>query len=936
MNKLRIKLFVPTVLIVAFCLGVIVYISYQQYASFRASSAQTTMQLEHEVQSRLLTIQTNNRELADFLSNNWSFIDSVALGTGKELLDQILPFTIYKSLDLINVYDTDGVLLACAENPGLFGARDDISPLLAGMKSDADVHPLALVHDGRLALLCLKRIQGNYGPIGFLAVGRYLTRSTLAEFNALYHDHHASLRFNYQGKEYLTLGGDSAADSGSQQKSTSITFLPGVDNAGGLSVLLTEDVSRTERDFWNQFFVITLVFSLVSLVVIVFSRRITMKVATDLEKSRDELELRVQERTNELRDSEERFRMLVNSLDSLVYVADMDTHEILFINQYGQKIWGSVVGKICWQVLQAGQHGPCEFCTNAKLLDSNGEPVGTYVWELQNTVDREWYECRDQAIRWPDGRYVRMEIATNITRRKNAELVLAEEKERLAVTLRSIGDGVITTDTHSRVVLINKVAEQLTGWSSAAAAGRPLTEVFHIINEKTRQPCENPVEKVMATGGIVGLANHTALISRDGREISIADSGAPIRDKESKIIGVVLVFRDITAQLRMEQELIKIKKLESIGILAGGIAHDFNNILAAILGNIELAGMSVDSTSKAYPLLQGAKQASLRAKDLTQQLLTFSKGGDPVKKTTSIGKVITESANFVLHGSPVFCRFNIPDNLWLVDIDAGQISQVIQNLAMNAKHAMPDGGEINISCTNIKDISAETPLNLPGKAYIKITVQDNGCGIAEKHLEKIFDPYFTTKQEGSGLGLSISHSIIAKHNGHLAVQSTMGQGSTFSIYLPASEQQVSHDQDQDPDKPADVARARILVMDDEHLVQDIARQMLVLLGHRVLQAADGREAIEIFNRQRRSGEPVDAIIMDLTIPGGMGGKDAIGEILKIDPKARVIVSSGYGNDPVMANYRQYGFKAAITKPFLLEELNRAVTDVLQGEGSNLD
>ena len=928
MNKLRIKLFVPTILVVAFCLGVIVYISYLQYASFRTSSAQTTMQLEHEVQSRLLAIQTNNRELVDFLSNNWSFIDSVALGTSKELLDQIVPFTIHKSLDLINVYDTDGILLACAENPGMFGTRDDISPLLTGMKTDSDIHPVAFVYDGKLALLSLKRIKGNYGPIGFLAVGRYLTRPTLAEFNYLYHDHHAALRFYYQGKEYLALGGNPATDFSSQQKSTTIAFLPGIDSAGLLSVLLTEDVSRTERSFWDQFFVITLVFSFVSLVVIVFSRKITLRVTTDLEKSRDELELRVQERTDELRGSEERFRMLVNSLDSLVYVADMDTYEILFINEYGQKIWGNVVGKICWQALQAGQTGPCEFCTNAKLLDGNGEPQGVYVWETQNTVDNEWYECRDQAIRWPAGRYVRMEIATNITRRKQAEMVLAEEKERLAVTLRSIGDGVITTDTLGRIVLINKVAERLTGWSSAEAVGRPLAEVFHIINERTRQPCENPVEKVMVSGGIIGLANHTTLISKDGRERSIADSGAPIRDEESKIIGVVLVFRDITDQLRMEQELIKIKKLESIGVLAGGIAHDFNNILAAILGNIELAGMSIDSTSKAYPLLQGAKQASLRAKDLTLQLLTFSKGGDPVKKTTSIGKVITESANFVLHGSPVFCRFSIPDDLWLVDIDAGQISQVIQNLVMNAKHAMPDGGEISIICTNITDIGSETPLSLPGKAYIKITVQDNGCGIAEKHLEKIFDPYFTTKQEGSGLGLSISHSIINKHNGHIAVQSKMGEGSTFSIYLPASEQQVTRDQDKEADKPADVVRAKILVMDDEQLVQDIAGQMLVILGHEVLHAADGREAIEIFDEHRRSGKPVDAIIMDLTIPGGMGGKDAIGEILKIDPQAKVIVSSGYGNDPVMANYRQYGFKAAITKPFLLEELNKALTDVL--------
>ncbi len=927
MNKLRIKLFVPTVLIVAFCLGVIIYISYQQYASFRTSSTQTTMQLEHEVQNRLLSIQANNRELADFLTNNWSFIDNVALGTGRDLLDQIIPFTVHKSLDLINVYDTGGILLACAANPGLFGTGDDISPMLTGIKTDSDIYPVALVYDGKLTLLSLQRIVGNYGPIGFLAVGQYLTKSTLADFNSLYQDYKAVLRFYYKDKEYLALGGDTAADSFSQQKSSSITFLPGTDSTGFLSVLLTEDISQIEQNFWRQLLIVTLVFSFVSLVVIVFSRKITTRVTGDLEKSRDELELRVQERTDELRSSEERFRVLLNSLDSLVYVADMDTYELLFINEYGQKIWGDVVGRICWQALQTGQTGPCEFCTNTKLLNRNGEPGEIYVWEFQNTVNHEWYECRDQSIRWPDGRYVRMEIATNITRRKQAEMVLAEEKERLAVTLRSIGDGVITTDTHGRIVLINKIAEQLTGWSNAEAAGRPLAEVFHIINERTRQPCESPVEKVMATGGIIGLANHTALISKDGRERSIADSGAPIRDKESKIIGVVLVFRDITDQLRMEQELIKVKKLESIGVLAGGIAHDFNNILTAILGNIEMAGMSIDSTSKAHHLLQEAEKASLRAKDLTQQLLTFSRGGDPVKKTTPIGKTITESAYFVLHGSPVSCRFDIPDDLWLVDIDVGQISQVIQNLVINAKHAMPEGGEIRVSCTNIADIRSETPLSLPGKAYIKITVQDSGCGITEKHLEKIFDPYFTTKQEGSGLGMAITHSIISKHNGHIAVQSKVGEGTTFTIYLPASDKQITHGPVKEAHKQETI-KARILVMDDEQLVQDIAQQMLGHLGHEVLLAEDGKEAIEIFKEHRKSGKPVDVIIMDLTIPGGIGGKETIQEILKIDPDAKVIVSSGYSNDPVMADYQQYGFKAAIAKPFLLAELNKVLTDIL--------
>ncbi|MCG2755074.1 MAG: ATP-binding protein [Desulfobacteraceae bacterium] len=514
-----------------------------------------------------------------------------------------------------------------------------------------------------------------------------------------------------------------------------------------------------------------------------------------------------------------------------------------------------------------------------------------------------------------------------IHERALAEEKLLDEKERLNVTLRSIGDGVITTDLDGKIVLINKITEQLTGWSQQEAIGRPVQEVFNIINEKTGKLCDNPVDKVLAPGKTVGLANHTALIARDSTQYIIEDSGAPIFDKESKMIGIILVFRDVTEKRKTAEELLKVKKLESVGVLAGGIAHDFNNILTAIFGNIELAGMSIDSSSKAYHFLQEAKKASVRAKHLTQQMLTFSKGGDPVKKTTPIGKTITESANFVLHGSPVSCRFSIPDDLWLVDIDSGQISQVIQNLVINAKHAMPEGGEIRINCANIEDIRSETPLSLPGKAYIKITEQDNGCGIPEKHLEKIFDPYFTTKQEGSGLGLAITHSIINKHNGHISVQSRIGEGSTFTIYLPASDKQITYDPTKKSNKPED-AVSKILVMDDEQLVQDIAKEMLEHLGHEVLQAEDGKEAIKIFTEHRKSGKPLDVIIMDLTIPGGLGGKNAIQEILKIDPAAKVIVSSGYSKDPVMANYQQYGFKAAIAKPFLLAELNKALTDVL--------
>jgi len=505
---------------------------------------------------------------------------------------------------------------------------------------------------------------------------------------------------------------------------------------------------------------------------------------------------------------------------------------------------------------------------------------------------------------------------------------LSFEREQLAITIRSIGDGVITTDLNGNIILINTITEQLTGWTQQEAVGKPIHEVFNIINEKTGQPCKNPVEKVIATGEIVTLANHTALIAKDGSQCPIEDSGAPIFNEDSKIIGTVLVYRDVTTERRAKNELMKVKKLESVGVLAGGIAHDFNNILAAILGNIELAEIYTESTSQAYPLLGEVKKASIRAKVLTQQLLTFAKGGDPVKQTASIGKIITDSANFVLHGSSVVCDYNIPENLWQVEVDTGQISQVIQNIIINARHAMPEGGVIEVSCQNITDSHKEA-MQLLAEKYIKITITDFGSGIPSKYLGKIFDPYFSTKQEGSGLGLSICLSIITKHDGNISVQSEANMGTTFTIYLPASASPTQNIAPIQPDLGEAENKATIIVMDDDSMVRDMTKQMLTRYGYEILLAENGHEAIEIYNKYFKENRCIDIIIMELTIPGGMGGKDAVQEILRINPEAKVVVASGYSNDPVMAHCQKYGFKASIAKPFQLAELNKLITEIMQ-------
>ncbi len=509
---------------------------------------------------------------------------------------------------------------------------------------------------------------------------------------------------------------------------------------------------------------------------------------------------------------------------------------------------------------------------------------------------------------------------------RQAEKAMAESKENLTVTLRSIGDGVITTDLDGKIVLINKVTEKLTGWTQQEAAGKPIQKVFNIVNEKTGEVCENPAKKVLDTGQIIELANHTTLIAKDGTQYLIEDSGAPIFNKENEVIGTVLVFRDVTEERKTKDELMKVQKLESVGVLAGGIAHDFNNILTAILGNIELAEIYTEETSKAYRLLGAAKKASIRAKDLTQQLLTFAKGGVPVKKTASISQIITDSANFVLHGSTAICDYQIPENLWQVEIDTGQISQVIQNIIINARDAMPDGGIIEVKCKNVPDISKENLL-LPGKTYIKITFEDPGAGIPTKYIDKIFDPYFSTKHMGSGLGLSICHSVISKHDGNISVESKANKGTKFTIYLPASQEIAS----QVPTKSQLVEaehKATIMIMDDEVMILDMTKQMLSRFGHEVILAANGHEAIKTYSEYCKNDCPIDLIIMDLTIPGGMGGKDAVQEILKINPDAKVIVASGYANDPVMAHCLKYGFKASIIKPFQLADLNKVINEVL--------
>jgi PAS domain S-box-containing protein len=516
--------------------------------------------------------------------------------------------------------------------------------------------------------------------------------------------------------------------------------------------------------------------------------------------------------------------------------------------------------------------------------------------------------------------------------RKRFEEDLNAEKERLAVTLRSIGDGFIAADTDGNVAMINNVAERLTGWRQDQIVGKPLVEIFNILHERTRKPCNTMLDRIVETGSVVGTANHAIVVSREGVERLIEISAAPIRDKTNRKLGTVLVFRDITEKEHLESERRKAEKLESLGVAAGGIAHDFNNLLTAIIGNLSLSLISLSPDDDMYERLAAAKKASLRAQELAQQLLTFAKGGAPIKKTASIGQLIQDTVTFSVRGSSIRSNFEMPEDLWPVEIDSGQISQVVNNLAINAEQAMPSGGTMRVTCENFflaEESASLSPLRV-GK-YVKITIHDEGIGIPEEYLKKIFDPYFTTKPKGSGLGLATSYSIVKNHDGLITVESKVGVGSIFSIYLPATDKQVAFERARS--EPAK-GRGRILALDDEEAICELVKAALTPLGYDVTTVQDGAAAISAYKEAMTEDRKYDAVISDLTIPGGMGGAECIKRLVEMDPSVKAIVSSGYAMDPVMSRYREYGFCACIAKPYEVSDLGHIVHDVLESPNSN--
>ncbi len=596
-------------------------------------------------------------------------------------------------------------------------------------------------------------------------------------------------------------------------------------------------------------------------------------------------------------------------------------------NQHAKKLFPTFKGK--WE------GAPChrivcrdtrlgEQCPFRKVLDT-GQVVHLEDWPVG---DRH-FDIVASPVKNKEGKVVNgVMLYHDITFQKRAAAELAAEKEQLAVTLRSIAEGVITTDIDGNVVLMNRVAEELTGWTQQEAAGQPSCDVFWVVNEKNRSTCIKLPRQVIATDRTVELGEDTVLIARDGVERLISAIAASIYDRDRETVGVVVVFRDITAEKQLEEEILNARRIESLGILAGGIAHDFNNLLTGIMGNITLARMTAGKDHPATEKLERAEKACLRARDLTQQLLTFSKGGAPVRKTASIADLLRETALFALRGSNVQCHIDIADNLWPVNVDEGQIGQVVNNLVINADQAMPRGGVVTLTADNFT-VTESSRLPLASGRYIRVTVQDSGPGIKPEHLDKIFMPYYTTKKTGSGLGLASCYAIIKKHEGHLAVTSAPGQGATFTFYLVASADRPHREQ-----PPTEVTTprgtGRILVMDDEEMIRELAQELLTDAGFEVTLTADGTAAVAAYAQAFEEGNPFDVVLMDLTIPGGMGGKEALRQLLAIDPRVKAIVSSGYSMDAAMADFATHGFMAVVPKPYRAETLLAIVQQVLAG------
>ena len=625
-----------------------------------------------------------------------------------------------------------------------------------------------------------------------------------------------------------------------------------------------------------------------------------------------------------LRESETRYRFLFEAHDSPVAILDREG-VFLAANPISARNFGLEPSEIIGTSLRDlfPNEADVLFERHQRIIDS-GEG-DTFEDRFSFPEGEKWFLSKVQPARDADGSiYGVMLITHEITERKRAEKELRESEERFRALFEGSLEAIFLADPDSGQILdANPAALKLLLKSYEEVVGSSLFQLHppHRLDGLQEMFAE------LARGKKQDTPLEIPVCRSDGTVVPVE-----ILAQIIQIIGghvVQLVLRDLTERKRMEEETARVERLESLGILAGGIAHDFNNLLTPILTNISMAKAYGDLDGEIDEMLTEAETATSRAKGLTQQLLTFSSGGAPAKKPMSMSKLLRDMSKLALSGSNVRAEYFIQENLWPCEIDDGQIGQVIQNLVINADQAMPGGGTIQIRAENVM-IDAEDPLPLRGGKHVRISVMDQGIGIAAKHRPRVFDPFYTTKERGSGLGLSTSFAIVKRHNGTIQVQSEVGVGTTFTVYLPASEKEPGHDET-DSENPLG-GSGKILVVDDDDAVRRSAVKALERLGYRVESARDGAEGVVIYEKAFKGSRPFDAVIMDLTIPGGMGGKEGVRRLKRIDPAARVIVSSGYSGNPVISEFEEHGFSAVVAKPYKIGTLGRILCDVIKGAG----
>jgi PAS domain S-box-containing protein len=503
---------------------------------------------------------------------------------------------------------------------------------------------------------------------------------------------------------------------------------------------------------------------------------------------------------------------------------------------------------------------------------------------------------------------------------------LEQSQRRYRYLVENSPDLIYTLDEQGRFTFVNDAFERLLGYRREEVIGRHYSEIVLPQDmEKSRFVFnERRTGRRAACGLELRLRRGPSPMEPPEFPVEVKAQGIYDREidrQDKNFLGTYGVARDLRERKALEQHLQQVERMEAVSRLAGGIAHDFNNFLTAVVGNIALAKMHAKPSEEIHSRLEQMEKATLRARDLTRQLITFAQGGLPMKRAGRLAELIQEAATFVLRGSKTRCRCDFPEDLWPGEFDSGQITQVVQNLVINADQAMPEGGLISVRGENVT-VTEGYPLPLRPGRYVRVTVEDQGCGIPPENLSKIFDPFFTTKKNGMGFGLATSYSIIQSHGGYLTVESEVGQGTRFYFFLPAAGRLPPPTGESE--EKLYRGRGRILVMDDDRFLQDVYKRLLERLGYTPVVVSDGAEALASYRQALQEGRPFAAVIMDLTIPGGMGGKEAIRHLLALDAKAVAIIASGYSRDPVLTRFREHGFKGVIEKPFSNQRLSEVL------------